>query len=171
MDTILQGIPNVICYIDDILVTATDDDTHLRNLAEVFERLENHGIRMKKAKCTFMQESVEYLGHRVDAEGLHTTSEKLEAIVKAPEPSNVQELRSFLGLLNYYGKFMPNLSTLLHPLNQLLQQGCQWEWSADCKHAFQQAKETLTSTQLLVHYKPSLPLRLAADPLLTVWEL
>ena len=144
-------------------MTGADDDTHLRNLAEVLERLEKHGIRMKKSKCTFMQGSVEYLGHRVDAEGLHTTSDKLDAIVSAPEPKNVQELRSFLGLLNYYGKFMPSLSTLLHPLNQLLQQGYQWKWSADCKCAFEQAKETLTSTHLLVHYNPSLPLRLAAD--------
>ena len=71
MDTILQDIPNVICYIDDILVTGADDQAHLRNLAEVFARLERHGIRMKKGKCLFMRNSVEYLGHRVDATGLH----------------------------------------------------------------------------------------------------
>ena len=68
-----------------------------------------------------METAVEYLGHQVDAEGLHTTTEKLEAITKAPAPKNVRELRSFLGLLNYYGKFLPNLATLLHPLNRLLQ--------------------------------------------------
>lgn len=102
MDTVLQGIPNVICYIDDILVTGADDAEHLRNLAEVLQRLEEHGIRMKKAKCTFMKAEVEYLGHRVDAEGLHTTPDKLAAISKAPALKNVQELRSFLVLLNYY---------------------------------------------------------------------
>ena len=163
MDTILQGIPNVICYIDDILVTGPDDDAHLRNLTEVLERLEKHGVRMKRAKCNFMQGSVQYLGHSVDAEGLHTTPGKLEAVVKAPEPKNVQELRSFLGMLNYYGKFIPNISTIVHPLNRLLQHGHPWKWSEECKRAFQQAKETLTSSRLLVHYDPLLPLRLAAD--------
>lgn len=163
MDTILQGIPNVICYIDDILVTGSNDEEHLKNLAEVLDRLEKHGVRIKKTKCRFMQESVEFLGHRIDAEGLHATQEKLESIVEAPEPNNVQELRSFLGLLNYYGKFVPNLSTLLHPLNRLLRLEQQWEWSADCTNAFQQAKDALTSSELLTHYDPALPLRLAAD--------
>ena len=107
--------------------------------------------------------SVEYLGHRIDADGLHATTEKLEAVVKAPEPANVQELRSFLGLLNYYGKFLPNLSTTLHLLNNLLQQGQPWKWTEDCKHAFQEAKDTLTSSHMLVHYDPALPLRMAAD--------
>ena len=99
--------------------------------------MDKHGIWTKKAKCGFMQESVELLRHRIDAEGLHTTQDKLEAIVKAPEPKNVQELCSFLGLLNYYGMFVPNLSTILHPLYKLLQQGYQWKWTADCRHAFQ----------------------------------
>lgn len=68
MDTILQGIPNVICYTDDILVTGSDDNSHLENLAEVLKRLEKHGIRMKQAKCRFIQKSVEFLGHQIDSE-------------------------------------------------------------------------------------------------------
>ena len=163
MDTILQGIPNVICYIDDILVTGADDAAHLCNLAKVFHRLEQHGIRMKKAKCNFMQMSVKYLGHRVDAEGLHTTPDKLEAVVKAPAPKNVQELRSFLGLVNYYGKFLPNLATTLQPLNSLLQKDRKWKWTSDCSHAFQLAKDMLTTSKVLVHYDPSLPMKMAAD--------
>ena len=122
MDTILQGIPNIICYIDDILVTGADDQTHLHNLAEVLQRLEQHGIKLAKAKCSFMKPLVDYLGHRVDTEGLHTTADKVVALLKAPVPTNVQELRSFLGLLNYYGKFLPNLATILHALHSLLQQ-------------------------------------------------
>ena len=70
---------------------------------------------MKKEKCKFLQPAVEYLGHKIDAEGLHTMANKLEAIVQAPKPHNLQELRSFLGLLNYYGKFIPNLATVIHP--------------------------------------------------------
>ena len=67
-----------------------------------------------------MQESVEYLGHIVDAQGLHATPEKLQAIEEAPAPEDVNQLRSFLGLLNYYGKFIPNLASIIQPLNALL---------------------------------------------------
>ena len=158
MDTILQAIPNVICYIDDVLVTGKDDKAHLNNLAQVFERLEKHSIRMKSH---FMRPSVEYHRHCIGDDGLHATAEKLEAVIKAPEPSNDQELRSCL--LNYYGKFLPNLSTTLHPLNSLLQQGRSWKWSSKYKRAFQEAKDTLTSFHLLVHYDSALPLKMAAD--------
>ena len=124
MDTILQGIPHVICYIDDILVTGKDDADHLKNLAAVLQHLQQHGLCLKLPKCYFMKPTVDYLGHLIDVEGLHATSEKLKAIIDAPTPKNITELRSFLGLLNYYGKFLPNLSTLLHPLNNLLHHDC-----------------------------------------------
>ena len=163
MDTILQNIPNVICYIDDILVTGKDDQDHLCNLASVFKQLQKYNIHIKKAKCEILQNSMEYLGHKIDAEGLHTTNSKLEAIVQAPESRNIQELRSFLGLLNYYGKFIPNLATIIHPLNNLLQHNCKWQWTSECSEAFQEAKKALTTSQVLVHYDPTLPLSLAGD--------
>ena len=132
MDTILQGIPNVICYIDDILVTALTDEAHLCNLQEVLRRLEDHGFRVIRDKCAFMQLSVEYLGHRVNAQGLHPLESKKDAISQAPEPENLQQLRSYLGLLNYYGRFIPNLATVAHPLHKLLRDDVQWDWSAEC---------------------------------------
>ena len=85
------------------------------------------------------------------------------AVAEAPPPRNLKELRSFLGLLNYYGSFIRNLSTLLHPLNSLLQKGTKLKWSADCQKAFDSAKKSLTSSSVLVHYDPSLPIRVAAD--------
>ena len=111
----------------------------------------------------FLQESVEFLGHKIDAEGLHTLPGKIEAVVNAPEPRNIQELRSFLCLLNYYGKFLPNLSSVVHPLNSLLQKSKQWKWSKACAQAFQHAKEALSSASVLAHYDPTLPLTLAGD--------
>jgi hypothetical protein len=84
-------------------------------------------------------DSVEYVGHGVDTQGLHTSPNKVEAIQLAPL-QNQQELRSFLGLLHYYEKFIPNLAFLLHPLNQLLRVSTKWKWTTgDC--AFQQAKD------------------------------
>ena len=163
MDTILQGVSGAMCYIDDILVTGATEEEHLRNLEEVLRRLQAHGIRMRRSKCYFMQDSVEYLGHRVDAEGLRATPEKIAAIENALLPRNVQQLRSFLGLLNYYRKFLPNLAAIVQPLNDLLQKGKKWAWSPKCSQAVKTAKQLLTTSNLLTHYDPTLPLKLAAD--------
>ena len=163
MDVLLQGIPNTLCYIDDIIITGPDDSAHMRTLQEVLTRLQSRGFRLKKSKCVFLCKSVEYLGHRIDATGLHPTSDKLAAIHNTPSPSNVQELCSYLGLLNYYGKFVPHLATIVQPLNQLLQKDATWNWSSSCERAFQQTKSTLASTQVLVHYNSKYPLHLAAD--------
>ena len=110
-----------------------------------------------------MAKSVTYLGHRIDAEGQHPLSDKLEAVREAPVPRNVSELRSFLGLLNYYRNFLPNLATVLHPLNELLQTKRKWKWSSECNSAFQEAKKLLTTSHVLAHYDAKLTICLAAD--------
>jgi hypothetical protein len=163
MDAILQGIPHVACYIDDIIVTGKDDRDHLTHLHQVCQRLEENGLKLKKAKCELLQSSVEYLGYRLDAQGIHPLSSKIEAIMHAPQPVNSQQLKSFLGLLTYYGKFIPKLSMLVHPLYQLLHADTPWVWSPACEEAFAAAKNAITSADVLVHYNPQLPLTLAAD--------
>ena len=163
MDTILQGLDKVVCYIDDILLTGVDDNDHLKTLEAVLQRLEQHGITLKKGKCTFLSKSVEFLGYRIDAQGLHTTPDKLGAILKAPYPTNVGELRSFLGLLNYYNRFIPNLASTLHPLHDLLRKHNKWLWTTACSYAVDEARHKLVSSDLLVHFTSSLPIKLDTD--------
>ena len=163
MDSILQGISGVICYIDDILITGKSDEQHLKALEEVLKRLDHHGLVLEKEKCFFFKDQVEYLGHIVDALGVHTTPDKLQAVKEAPTPKNVSQLRSFLGLVNYYQKFIPNLAMMLYPLNCLLRLGAKWHWIKECEKAFDSAMLALMSAKLLVHYDPELPLRLAGD--------
>ena len=163
MDVILQGLPGVICYIDDILITGSSDKEHLANLEGVLKRLQYHGVKLKSSKCHFMQDSVEYLGHRLSGSGLSTSSKKVEAVHLAPVPTNVQQLRSFLGMVNYYGKFISNLASILHPLNSLLKQNQKWKWTQECQKAFETAKEKLAQAPVLAHYDAALPLRLAGD--------
>ena len=157
MDTILQGLSNVLCYLDDILITGATDQEHVRNLEEVLKQLQDHGIKLQNSKCTFLATSVEYLGHVIDDKGLHTSPNKVAAIQNAPAPTNQQQLHSLLGFLHYYGKFIPNLAMLLHPMNQLLKSGSAWNWLSPCQQAFQQAKKLLSSATVLAHYNPSLP--------------
>ena len=110
-----------------------------------------------------MAPSVEYLGHIINAAGLHPTKAKVKAITEAPAPKNVAELRSFLGLINYYGKFLPNLSSTLAPIYKLLQQHTEWHWGDSQATAFKAAKGALQSSTLLVHYDSSKPLTLTCD--------
>ena len=163
MDQVLQNIPGVCCYIDDILITAPNEAQHLMRLEAVLERLKKFNIRSKREKCIFLAPKVEYLGHVLSKEGCAQLPDKVQAINAAKEPKDVSELRTFLGCVNYYGKFLENLSTILAPLNRLLQDDIPWKWSRDCKEAFQKIKADLSSDRLLVHYDANKELVLACD--------
>ena len=99
IEIILQGIPHVCVYLDDILITGANDDEHLQTLETVLSLL---GIRLKHNKCSFMLTAIEYLGHKISAQGLQPISEKVQAIHEAPALKDITQLKSFLGLLNYY---------------------------------------------------------------------
>eukprot|EP00731_Ephydatia_muelleri_P009634 Em0005g220a len=163
MDTILQGLPGVVCYQDDILVTGKEIDEHLKNLERVFGRLKEFGLRLRLTKCKFLKESVEYLGHVISRNGICTSPKKIEVIQKAPIPLNVTELRSFLGIVNYYGKFIQSVADLCAPLNELLQKNTPWIWTATCMKSFNQLKQALGSAEVLCHYNPSEEISLACD--------
>ena len=92
--------------IDDILVTGDSEKQHLQNLEEVLRQLKDNGLRLNCAKCSFFQGSVEYLGRQIDAQGVHTADTKVKAIREVLPPKNIDKLHSFLGLMNYYRKFI-----------------------------------------------------------------
>ena len=93
----------------------------------MLSKLDKAGLHLNKDKCKFMKTKVEYLGHVIDREGLHPSTEKVKAIQQAPKPKDVSELRSFLGITNYYGRFLPNLSSKLAPLYDLLHKDRKWQ--------------------------------------------
>ncbi|KAJ8021051.1 hypothetical protein HOLleu_40810 [Holothuria leucospilota] len=132
---------------------------HRLVVGEVLSRLKRYHIRIKPSECEWFKPSVVYLGHKVDGDGLHPTQNKADDLLNAPTPSNVSELQSYLRLLNFYGKFLPNLSTLLHPLHKLLCKNVPWVWTEACDVAFQQSKQHLLQSQLLVHYDVNKELR------------
>ena len=120
MENLLRDIPGVSVYLDDILVTGKSLEDHIKNLEEGLIRSERAGVHLKKTKCKFMCTSLEYLGHVISEKGLQPSKKNLAAIRGAPEPQDVSQLKSFWGILNYYGKFLPNLASTLSPLYALL---------------------------------------------------
>lgn len=163
LEQLFADMPRVGIFLDDIIVTGVDTITHLKTLHEVFERLRRYGLRIKKEKCTFFADTVTYLGFVISKQGVHTCPEKVEAIKKAPTPTNIMELRSFLGLVMYYAKFVPNISTILEPLYRLLKKDVRYEWNAECQQAFYKVKHLLVSSKVLAHYAAELPLVLTTD--------
>ena len=163
MDSLLDGLEGVCVFIDDILITGKTVQEHLGRLLKVLNIFREAGLKVGKDKCVFFQDQVEYLGYIIDKDGLKTSKSKVVAIEKAPTPTNITQLKSFLGMVNYYGKFIKNLSTVLYPLFQLLRKDRTWEWSEKCAMAFKDIKSLLVSSQVLVHFNPSLELRLTVD--------
>ena len=140
MDCILSGLPGVCCFHDDILFSGNSDKEHDDCTRKVLNRLDQAGVRLRSDKCEFNKLEVQYLEHIVDQRGLRPTQEKIRAIKEAPTPTNVSELKSFLGLLYYYNRFLPNLCDTLKPLHLLLQKGKQWKWTHKEEEAFESAK-------------------------------
>lgn len=163
IDDIFKGFEGVSVFLDDILITGSNEIDHLNKLRNVFNKLNDMGLRVKWNKCTFFVKSVSYLGYIIDAEGLHTDKLKVEAIIKSEKPNNVTELKSLLGFINYYGKFVKNLSLNLNPLFQLLKKDVHWNWTNECDKAWEYVKKELVSSRVLVHYNPEMPLTLACD--------
>ena len=163
MEETLRGVSGCVVFLDDICVSGSNKVEHIKNLREVLNRLRNMGLTVKLSKCRFLQDSVKYLGFIINKDGLRPDPEKLEAISSAPRPENVTQLKSFLGMVNYYGRFIQNLSTLLQPMHNLLKKEVRWNWDSKCEKNFLEAKRALLSERVLAHYEEGRELVLSVD--------
>ena len=170
-----------LVFIDDILIFSRTFEEHLQRLEAVFERLAQHNLKLKPSKCDFFKTSVTYLGHVVSSKGIATDPEKTAAIKNWQPPSNVKELRSFLGFAGYYRRFVKDFSSLAAPLNALLEghsthkaskrkkskkkssKPAEWIWGHEQQEAFRVLKEKLTNPPILAFADYSLPFILHTD--------
>ena len=162
MDQVLHGLKGVACRVDDILLTGRDDREHLDILEEVVRRLETANFRCNLKKTKFLRDSVTYLGYRVDKHGIRPLKSKVDTLIKASYPENLNSLVSFLGAVNYYGRFIRNLSTVVEPLNKL-RRGVPWKFGKEERTAFDSLKTALSSSQVIVPYDPELPVKIDTD--------
>ena len=163
MDSVINGFQGIGGILDDLIITGSNDETHFGNLEGALERMSSMGIKLKREKCVFMKPSVEYFAFVVDRDRIHPSTRKVQAIQEVPVPENPTDLKSFLGLINYYRRFVPDMATLAHPLNRLLVEKIPWKWSKQYQEAFVKLKGILQSAPLLAHYDPKKAVRLAVD--------
>lgn len=140
MDEVVRGLDFCYVYIDDLLVASSSCEQHLEHLRIVFDRLRHYGIILNPQKCELGVSSVELLGHLVDSAGIHPLRRKVQAIFDFPQPTSRRQLRTFLGLINFYHQFIPNSAQILQPLNALLsginEQGTTLSWDDNANTAF-----------------------------------
>jgi transposase InsO family protein len=167
MDRIMAGLPFVFVYIDDILVASPDFSTHLSHLRVVLERLQTAGLVLNVEKCVFAKPEVNFLGHRISAAGSTPLPDRITAISQHPQPGTIKELQQFLGMLNFYRKFLPSAARILCPLTNALKGGLPGStplvWSPEMMAAFAAAKQALAAATLLVHPLPAAELSVVCD--------
>ena len=163
MDQIIQGLPATRAYLDDVSVTGVNATSHLANLRALFDRFRKYGVHLKRSKCEFMTDLMVYLGHQVSSNGTQPVESKCEAIARMPAPTNLKELESFLGMVQFYGSYIQNLSTITGPLNELRKKGVFWKWTPKCENAFNSLKSALQSRQVLAYFDETLRVGLATD--------
>ncbi|XP_055614730.1 uncharacterized protein LOC129761053 [Uranotaenia lowii] len=139
----IADIPSVRSFLDDVIIFGPTWEAHKASLDQLLQRLEEYGFHVKMEKCHFFQTAIKYLGHIIDNKGIRPDPERLQAIASISATTNVSELRSFLGAINFYGRFFRNIHELRHPLDQLIKKDAKWQWNNNCQRSFRRFKEIL----------------------------
>ena len=156
----LQGVANMS---DDLIVHGSNKEEHDNRLHAVLTRLSERGLTLNKQKCVFGANEVEFLGHRLSSDGVHPGSGKVEAILNASQPRDVSEVRSFLGLVTYLGRFIPNLSAISEPLRRLTCKSVPFVFGTAQTKAFDQLKETIAQHVTLGYFDVNAETKIVAD--------
>ena len=161
-DHALHGLPGVLKLVDDILVQAPDYATLFERLDKVMSSCREHNITLSLKKLE-IGDQVKFAGFVISADGILADPEKLKAIAAFPEPTDVTGVRSFLGLANQLGMFLPNLADLTHELRQLLRKNTAFVWTPDIQHSFDAVKKALTSALIVRPFDPNLQTEMLTD--------
>ncbi|GFS96611.1 retrovirus-related Pol polyprotein from transposon 17.6 [Trichonephila clavipes] len=145
MQTVLGGLSYKAClvYLDDVIIVERSFEEHLKNIRCVLQKLKEANLKLSPSKCHLFRREVTYLGHIISAEGVRTDPDKISAVKDWNCPTDVHQLRSFLGLCTYYRKFVKNFSTIARPLHKLTEAKQKLIWMVDCNNAFNKLKDDL----------------------------
>ena len=166
MDTVLQDVNCAFVYLDDILVASSSEEEHILDLRTICRRLQDFGLVVRLEKCIFGQKSIEFLGHQVSESGSIPLPSKVRAIENFPRPHNVKGLQEFLGMINFYHRFIPHAAVLLRPLYSALKKSKPHQiidWTNDMCESFTSSKAALADATMLSHPKPGASISLTSD--------
>ena len=153
----------VVVFIDDILIYSKSWEDHLLHIQEVLSILQQNSFHVKMSKCLFAKQQLSYLGHIVSEQGVATDPSKIASIKDWPQPQNIKELRSFLGMVGYYRRFVSQFGLLCKPLTNLLKKGTLFVWTSETEAAFQALKKALISAPVLALPDFNLPFIIETD--------
>jgi len=153
----------VIVFLDDVLIYSRTLAEHRRHVRLALDVLRKHQLFAKESKCEFFRDHIDFLGHRVDREGMHMMEDKVKAIREWPTPKSIEEVRSFLGMVGYYRKFISNFSSIASAMTQLLKKGAQFEWTPELETSFRKLIHATTTAPTLILPDPHLPYVITAD--------
>jgi hypothetical protein len=139
----------VLVFIDDILVYSKTEEEHEEHLRIVLQTLRKHKLYAKFNKCDFYQKEIQYLGHVISTEGIPGDPEKIRSIMEWPVPKDVADIRSFMGITEFYHRFIEGFSKIAYPINSLQNKGSKFNWSRKCQDSFNKLKELLTTAPIL----------------------
>ena len=142
-------------YLDDIIIFSKTEEEQLQHLEEIFERLRKAGLKLKLQKCSFFKKNIQYLGHLISEESIQPLLEKLESIAKMPVLQNAKQVKQFLGLVDYYRKFVPHFSDIARPLTQVTTKNKGFNWSRECDKYFHMLKDYLQEALILRYLDPT----------------
>ena len=160
---ILGGIEGALNSQDDIIVWGSDKAELAARSTKVLDSIRSSGLKLNKDKCIFETQTTTFLGHKISAHGVEADPAKITAIMNMPEPASKKELKRFLGVNTYLGKFIPNLSDLIAPLRSLLEKDAIYSFEKPQKYAVNKLKEVITSNRVLRFFDPTLAIRIEAD--------
>ena len=164
MDTVCRGLHFTFVYLDDILIFSKSHEEHKEHLQQLFARLKEYGLVISEAKCTFGASHIDFLGHRVDQNGVFPLQEKVEAITTFPRPKTVKDLQTYLGMVNFYRRFLPSAADIFTPLHAAVAgKDKVLTWTNSLETAFNRSKEIMANATLLVHPRHDAPTALTVD--------
>ena len=164
---VLRGLDFCYSYIDDLLIASVTEEEHQQHVRLVFERLSEHGIVINPRKCRFGQSELDFLGHHIDRNGITPLQDKVQAVREFPQPQSQRKLRQFIGLVNFYHRFLPHCAELMQPLHDLLTTSKPrtqtLTWNHTALAASEDTKEALAKATCLSYPKPDAPTCLMTD--------
>ena len=159
----LDGLDGVRCVADDIIIWAGDEIEHDSRLRKLLQRCKDVGIVLNKDKCRFLMKEIAFLGHIVTSSGLKPDPSKIEAIVNMPAPTKKDDIDRLRGMINYLARYLPKLSEVMQPLNELTHKNVAWTWNANHERAFNKLKTMLTEAPVLTYFDQNKKIVLQTD--------